>query len=137
MVDSLKSDVVGAVASGLCVLHCLATPFLFVVQSTSVQSCSSIGPGWWNAIDYIFIVITFFAVLHSGKRSSKQWVKKGLWISWSLLTLLMLNEKMHLLPIAVWYKHIAAFSLIVLHFYNLRYCSCEVVSKNDIAFHSA
>ncbi len=32
-----ESDIVGAVASGLCALHCIATPFLFIAQSCSTS----------------------------------------------------------------------------------------------------
>ncbi len=121
-----KSDVVGAIASGLCAIHCIATPFLFIAQSCSTQtSCCASGPTWWSAIDYIFIVITFFAVYQSGINSSKSWMKYALMTLWLLLSLLVLNGKFNVLNISELWKYLMAFSLISLHLYNLKFCKCE------------
>jgi len=121
-----KSDLVGAIASGLCALHCIATPFLFIAQSCSTKtSCCESGPTWWSAIDYIFIVITFFAVYQSGLNSSKSWMKYALMTLWLLLSLLVLNGKFNVLAISDGWKYTMAFSLISLHLYNLKYCKCE------------
>ena len=57
-----NSDYLGAAASGLCIIHCLLTPVLFVVQASSSLTCSEISPGWWSAIDYLFLAVTFFAI---------------------------------------------------------------------------
>ena len=119
-----QSDVVGAVASGLCVVHCIATPFLFVVQSCSVSGVCASGPGWWSFLDYLFIAITFFAVYYSVKNTSKDWMKYALYASWALLTLLIVNEKAAVLPIAESWKYGAAFTLVSLHLYNRKYCRC-------------
>lgn len=122
----LKSDMLGAIASGLCVIHCLATPFLFVVQSCSVEkSCCSGGPSWWSAIDYLFMGITFFAVYHSSKNTSKHWMKYALYGSWTLLSLLIFNEKFGWIPLSDIWKYLAAFLMISTHLYNLRYCQCK------------
>lgn len=121
-----QSDILGALASGLCAIHCMATPFLFIAQSCSTTSaCCESGPWWWSSIDYIFIAITFFAVYHSGQHSTKMWVKNTLYAVWGLLTVLVLNEKASFLPIPVTFKYISAFSLIGLHMYNLKYCRCS------------
>lgn len=120
----LKSDIVGALASGLCALHCIATPFIFIAQTCAITGCCESSPIWWSSIDYLFIVITFFAVYHSGKNSSKPWLKYALFASWSLLSFLVLNEKMNLLDIAESWKYLTAFGLISLHIYNLKFCQC-------------
>lgn len=121
----IKSDIVGAVASGLCVVHCLATPFLFVVQSSITESCSHVSPIWWSAIDFIFIVITFFAVRQSGRNSSKPWMMQALYITWGVLSILVINEKMGLLSLSSYLKYTAALTLIFLHLYNLKFCQCD------------
>ena len=123
-----KSDIVGAVASGLCALHCIATPFLFLAQScsaTAATGCCESSPVWWSSIDYLFIGITFFAVYQSGKQSSKPWLKYFLFLIWSMLSFLILNEKMSLIPISEWWKYLMAFGLICLHMYNLKFCKCS------------
>ena len=118
------SDIIGALASGLCVIHCMATPFLFIAQSSHPIACSSIGLGWWSAIDFIFIGITALAVYQSGKNSSRELVKYSLYATWLVLTLFILNEKLHFLPIPSVAKYGAALTLILLHIYNLKYCRC-------------
>ena len=120
----VQADIVGAIASGLCMLHCMATPLLFVVQSYSLVGCADSGPGWWNAIDYLFIGITFFAVYYSVKHTSKEWMKYALYASWVVLTILIFNEKFHLVPMAEMWKYGAAFSLVGFHLYNRKYCQC-------------
>lgn len=121
-----KSDIVGAVASGLCALHCVATPFLFIAQSCSTTtSCCDSGPIWWSLIDYLFIGITFFAVYQSGQNSSKPWMKHVLLSIWILLSALVLNGKFNFFIISENWKYIMALSLISLHLYNLKFCKCS------------
>ena len=38
-----KADLFGVLASSLCMVHCLATPLIFVVQACT-QSCCEAGP---------------------------------------------------------------------------------------------
>jgi len=122
---NVKPDILGAVASGLCAIHCMATPFLFVMQScSSTSSCCSASPFWWSAIDYIFMGITFFAIHHAGRKSKLHWMKSALYATWVILTILIFNEKLALLPISSLWKYISAFVLISLHLYNLRHCRC-------------
>ena len=115
----------GAMASGLCVVHCMATPFLFIAQSCSTtSSCCDSGPIWWSSIDHIFIGITFFAVYHSGKHTTAQWLKYAMYAMWVILSALILNEKFAFVALSEMLKYTAAFGLIALHLYNLKYCQC-------------
>ena len=121
-----NSDWIGALASGLCIIHCLATPFLFVLQSCSVgKSCCDGAPLWYSYLDYVFIVITFFAVYFSGRNSSKQWMKYSLMAAWFVLSIIMINEKVGLIAMSSLWKYAAAFILIGLHITNLKYCQCQ------------
>ena len=47
----INSDIIGASASTLCTIHCLATPFIFFA-STCTQSCCASAPSWWVWIDF-------------------------------------------------------------------------------------
>lgn len=123
-----KSDLIGSVASGLCVVHCIATPFLFVAQSCTISDCCASGPAWWSSIDYIFIVITFFAVFQSAKHTSNVWLKYGMYACWILLTALILNEKFGFWGISENWKYLSSVVLIGLHLYNLKYCKCDEAS---------
>lgn len=123
--SKIDADWLGALASGLCLVHCLATPILFVVQSCTTTGCCSGGPLWWSFIDYLFIGITFFAVAQSARTSSSKWMTYGLGVTWGILTLFILNEKFTLFPLSEYYKYTAALSMISLHLINLKYCRCK------------
>ncbi len=123
---AIKSDILGALASGLCLVHCMATPFLFIAQSTTVvRSCHDTSPAWWSAIDFVFVGITYFAVRQSGINSSKPWMKFALYTAWALLSLAVFNEKFHFIELSTWWKYSLAFGLISLHLYNLKFCRCN------------
>lgn len=119
-----NSDIIGAVSSTLCLIHCVATPFIFIAQANSAHHHHA-APLWWKSIDFIFIAISFFAVLWSVKNTSKNWIKKAFWITWGILTLVILNEKLELFHLAESAIYIPALSLVGLHIYNRRYCQCE------------
>jgi|TARA_B100001540_G_C15655817_1_gene573227 hypothetical protein len=121
---NIKSDTIGAFASGLCMVHCLATPFFFIASACSASCCSNT-PLWWQWMDYIFLGISFFAIQQASKSSTKHWVVQGLWFSWLTLFLLILNIKLELLHLPPNFKFFPAFMLVFLHVYNMRYCQCE------------
>lgn len=113
-----KEDLIGASASFLCLVHCLATPFVFLVKSSAAVCCSET-PTWWQSIDYIFLVVAFFAVVHvTNNHRSKEWMKFSLVISWLGLLLVTLNSTYFLFHINNEIAYIPAISLICLHLYN-------------------
>ena len=121
----INSDSIGAFASGLCAVHCIITPVLFVAQTCAVTGCcTSSSPEWWSALDYAFMGITFIAAAFSARNSSQSWMRMSLYGSWGLLTLVILNEKLGWLVISELWKYAAAFVLISLHLYNRKYCIC-------------
>jgi len=119
-----KSDELGAMASGLCLMHCVATPFIFLVQSCTVTGCSE-APIWWRFIDYLFLIISFFAIYRTTQTTSSTWMKPALWGSWGLLCFIILNEKMSWFSIPEYAIYIPAMGLIALHLYNRKYCQCN------------
>lgn len=121
-----KSDSIGAIASSLCLIHCLATPLLFIAQSCSAVCCSSeTVPGWWQWLDYAFLAISFFAIFWSTKTTSKDWMKIALWVSWAALLLVIVNEKTEWFPMKEFFIYIPALSLVALHLYNRKFCQCS------------
>ena len=121
-----KPDNIGALASMLCIIHCLVTPFLFIAQTCSASCCEAT-PIWWKWIDYLFLAVSFFAIRRSTLVSSNNSIKVGLWISWIGLFIVINNESIGLLHLSETYKYITAFTLVALHLYNQKYCQC----KND------
>jgi len=118
-----KPDIMGATASILCVIHCISTPYLFIVHSCALGGCQT-SPNWWRSLDYIFLLISFISIRYSVKNTSKEFMKKLLWSSWAILCLLILNEEKQLILLPEILTHITAFSLSLLHLYNMKYCQC-------------
>lgn len=119
----LNPDYIGALSSCLCLIHCLATPFLFIAKACSATCCSDT-PQWWQLIDYLFLIISFFAIYYAVKKSSKKSLNYGLWISWGVLCCVIINETLGFILLPEWVIYIPAFSIILLHLYNHRYCQC-------------
>ena len=62
-----NSDQIGAVSSALCMLHCFATPFLFLSQSSLILISVDFTLPWF-IINYIFLFISFIAIYRSEER---------------------------------------------------------------------
>ena len=118
-----KSDIVGASSSALCLIHCMVTPFFFIAATCS-KSCCSAAPGWWQSIDYFFVIISLVAIRFSIKSSDSKVVKYGLIFSWVALCFLTFNISFQWIFISENVRFIPAFSLIGFHVYNIRYCKC-------------
>lgn len=119
-----KPDTFGAMASTLCLIHCVATPFIFIAQSCSTTCCEAT-PSWWSWIDFMFLIISYFAVYQSTQTSSNNIIKYALWSCWVLLSITIINEHFYFYNLTHFIKYFAGFSLIVLHLYNLKYCQCK------------
>lgn len=119
-----NSDLFGAAASGLCLIHCVATPFLFIVQTCS-ETCCDASPSWWSSLDYIFLVISFLAIYRSSKTSSNRIISRALWSSWIVLAFIILNERLEFFHLPHFFIYIPAIALIILHLYHQKYCQCS------------
>ena len=119
-----KPDNLGAIASGLCLVHCLATPFLFVAQA-SIGGIHAKGPMWWSQLDYLFLILSFWAVFKTTSITTVAFIKPVMWISWGVLTGLILNEKIHVFELPEALTYFFAIVLIGLHLYNRRYSTCS------------
>ena len=121
---TLTTDKIGIIASTLCMIHCIATPFLFLAKSCSSACCES-SPSWWSSLDFLFLFVSFFAIYQSSKNSSKIWMKYTMWSTWAFLLAIVLNENIHLFSLTEYVIYFPAITLIVLHVYNLKYCQCK------------
>ncbi|PKV51378.1 MerC mercury resistance protein [Aquimarina sp. MAR_2010_214] len=119
-----KPDNLGAIASTLCLVHCIATPFIFIAQSCSI-TCCDVTPNWWKFMDSVFLVISFLAIYRSTQTTASNWMKPSLWLSWFLLFLIIVNEKTAWFPLNENLIYFPALTLIVLHLYNKKYCQCN------------
>ena len=119
-----NSDYIGASTSGLCMLHCFATPLIFLSQSAAINISLDITFLWYS-LNYMFLLISFIAIYYSVKNSSNFLVKVLLYLFWLLLSALTINEGLSIFPVPELYTYISAFSLSSLHIYNLKYCRCD------------
>ncbi|WP_418512975.1 MerC domain-containing protein [Corallibacter sp.] len=121
MILKLKADKLGIVSSGLCLVHCLATPFLFLAKTCSATTCSH-APVWWQSIDYLFLIVSFVAIKQATKKVTKNWLPNVFWIAWSILLLAIVNETFEIVLVSELFIYIPAFVIIGLHFYNHKCC---------------
>ncbi|WP_298520995.1 MerC domain-containing protein [uncultured Kordia sp.] len=120
-----KSDTIGIYASSLCLVHCLATPLLFIAQSQMICCEGTSVPLWWKALDLFFLVISFVAIYWSVISTSKEWMKYALWTTWFVLSFILINERMQWLSIPEYAIYFPSLSLVFLHFYNRKFCHCK------------
>ncbi len=121
-----KSNSVGAIASSICLVHCLITPILFVAKVCSASCCAAeTTPTWWKMLDLLFLGVALFAVYHSAKVTTKKWIGVGLWVSWFVLALVIANEYVQFAPVYEYAIYFPSLSLVLLHVYNSRYCHCN------------
>jgi len=119
-----KADSLGIIAGSLCFVHCLITPFLFVAKMCSVSCCAS-APTWWKSLDFIFLVVSFFAIYRSTINTTKNIIKSAFWLSWLSLCFVLINEHLQWFFVSRYAIFLPAFALIFLHIYNIKYCQCK------------
>ena len=116
-----QSDWWGAVASGLCLVHCLATPFIFVAQTCSVSCCHD--SPLWRFIDVLFVLISWAAVYWSARQTTLSWMPIALYASWGALMLVLINDQWGSINLGFG-RYIPAIALIVFHLIQRRYGQC-------------
>ena len=119
-----NSDRIGVVSSGLCMLHCFATPFLFLSQSSLIFISVDFTLTWF-ILNYVFLFISFIAIYHSVKNSTNRFIRIFLYLFWVVLSGLIINESLEIFSIPEAATYFSSSSLICLHIYNLRYCRCD------------
>ena len=118
------SDKVGAASNILCLLHCFATPFIFLSQTQTAHIGHDV-PFAWQIINYFFITISGIAVYSSVKNSSNYIVKVFMVLFWLILSFLIISEGIELLHLPELLTYLSASFLSLLHIYNLKYCTCN------------
>ncbi len=123
MILKINADTFGIISGSLCLVHCVATPFLFIARACTDTCCSST-PVWWQLVDYLFIVISFAAIYYASKNTNKKWMQIALWSSWAVLLFTILNETFETGLLPEMFIYFPASAIVGLHFYNRRYCKC-------------
>ena len=121
---SFSADNIGIMASSACIVHCVGTPFLFFAKACSSVCCAD-APVWWQLMDYLFLIICFFAIYFSTRGTCSNYMKSSFWTTWTLLLLLLINHTAQIFPAHPYLIYIPSTILIILHFYNIKYCKCK------------
>ena len=119
-----NSDSLGIIGSSLCMIHCLATPFLFMAKTCS-DTCCVDSPLAWRLIDVAFLIIALYAVVSAYKNAKYLWVKLALSMAWLGLAFIIVNSYLSIVEIPEQWIYLPAISLVVLHIYNLNNCKCS------------
>ena len=79
---SISSDHIGVFTTVTCMLHCLATPLLFITQAQA-STISQEVPFFWQSLNYLFIIISLAAITRSIQNSTNLYVKIVFISAWS------------------------------------------------------
>jgi len=113
--SSSISDNTGIASAILCTIHCLIIPALFLAKFWWADSSgATLLPSWWGRLDYVFLVISFWAVYHSATHTAVKTIKVSLWIFWCMLAVAIIYEaQLH------WLAYIASAGLVATHIRNI------------------
>lgn len=128
MTNQIYSDQIGALAGGLCILHCVGTPILFVLGTCS-EPCHTNIPYWWSGLDLLILIISFISVFYSTKNTTNSLLKPMFWLTWSAIAFCVLNEKFTWLELPEYFIYIPTMLIIAIHIYNLKFCQCQDEKK--------
>lgn len=123
--NSNYSNLLGATASGLCAIHCAATPLLFaakpVLEHAATEHGHAQGSPLWAAFDYVFLLLSFVAVWYSVRHTNHRTLKRVLWASWGVFATGILFEAFHL-PYGHWLMYSGSIALVIAHVKNYQHC---------------
>tara|TARA_Y100000739_G_C20494411_1_gene411966 strand:- start:530 stop:943 length:414 start_codon:yes stop_codon:yes gene_type:complete len=120
----LPYDSIGIIASTLCTIHCIVTPFVFIAKACTATCCSN-APSWWLMIDYLFLFISLLAILFISKNINIKWLKIAFWVSWFALLFSIANHSLNIFQLHQNFTYIPSAAIIILHLYNLQFCKCK------------
>ncbi len=115
------ADYVGITSSGLCLIHCIATPFIFVATASAHAEMSD-SPWWWRGFDLFFLLISFTAVYHASRHAHSTFVKVGLYTSFVLLCIVIAIHSFHVVHLDHAWVYLPAALLIGFHVLNRVQC---------------
>lgn len=113
---STKADYIGITGSVLCILHCLASPFLLMTSALVANDTVRVG---YLGLDYLFIGINIAAVYHATRHNTPALLKKALWFFLGLFSVSLLFEEID--PIFEYIAYAASAGLVFTHLLNIRY----------------
>jgi hypothetical protein len=115
---SQKADYIGITGSVLCLIHCIATPFLLLTSSV-LRENNTIQAGFLS-LDYVFIGVNIVAVYFATRHQTIPAIRMALWCFLVLFTVALLLEDRS--PVFEYLGYAASLGLVTTHLANIRYC---------------
>lgn len=114
-----NSDLVGILASGLCIVHCAIAPVIFAARPLfsghGHNHTSSLLS--WDILDFFFLGLSLVAVIYSANHTRNKLVKLGFWASWLLFAGGLAGEHYALFN-GDWMMYAGSGMLVGLHLIN-------------------
>ncbi len=110
-----KADYIGIAGSVLCLIHCVATPFLLVGSALTPHHHLTIG---FLSLDYLFIAVNVIAVFFATRHYAPPVIKRALWGFLLLFAASLLLE--HVSGVFHYVGYLASAGLVITHIINIR-----------------
>jgi hypothetical protein len=120
-------DYLGIMGSGLCLVHCLATPILLITQPYFQGEKWGITPEnqYW---DYLFLLVCFVAVFTTTKHLESSKIVMSFWTFFLFFSIAILFEDDFKYLNYLGYG--SSIGLIITHLINIKHCKrCQTKSK--------
>lgn len=116
---SIKNpDLIGILASSLCLIHCVITPFLFLSNFLIVSQTSGGKQEvllLWKVLEFGFLILSIWAIYRVTRQKKSVWISFAMYTAWIFLALSVLLELSDVHFFEEQPKYIAAAVLIILH----------------------
>ncbi len=116
-----KADIIGILSSSICLVHCIATPFLIIY-----------GIGFMTnpIFKYLFLILSFVSIFKATENVQHTKIAALLWVSfWGFLFSNLFHEEYHWLD---YFEYLFAGLIIIGHILNIKYCKqCPQKAKYE------
>jgi hypothetical protein len=107
-----KSDLIGIIGSGLCIVHCLFFPMMFMYHGHNHEQIAGFN------FDYVFLIVAALAVYTTAKKKGPLWIKISLW---AFLIICLVGIIFHdSSPYLEYSLYLGSSGLIITHIINIR-----------------
>ena len=114
-----NSDLVGILASGLCIVHCAIAPVIFAARPlfSGHEHSHQSSLLNWESLDFLFLGLSLVAVIYSANHTRNNLIKVGFWASWALFAGGLAGAHFSLFS-GDWMMYAGSIVLVGLHFIN-------------------
>jgi hypothetical protein len=106
-----KADLIGILSSSLCLVHCIAMPFLIAFGAGFISN---------PIFKYLFLIISFLSIFKATESINNTKISLLLWVSfWGFLFSNLFEEEYHWLEYTGYFFGIL---IIIGHLLNMKHC---------------